>query len=42
MQKAWYKTGVPTLHGWVFDLRIGELIDLGLDLDIKEGFDPLY
>ena len=32
-QRAWYKTGFPTIHGWVFDVRTGNLIDLGLDME---------
>ena len=32
VQRAWYKTGFPTLHGWVFDVRTGLLKDLALDL----------
>jgi carbonic anhydrase len=30
-QRAWYKTGFPTIHGWVFDVRTGNLIDLELN-----------
>jgi carbonic anhydrase len=30
-QKAWYKTGYPSINGWVFDVRTGKLIDLQLD-----------
>ena len=33
VQRSWYKTKVPTVHGWVFDVRTGKLIDLGLDLE---------
>lgn len=33
VQRAWYKTGFPTIHGWVFDVRTGQLIDLGLDME---------
>ena len=33
VQRAWYKTGFPTIHGWVFDVRTGNLIDLGLDME---------
>ena len=32
VQKAWYKTGFPTIHGWVFDVRTGKLIDLALNM----------
>jgi len=33
VQRAWYKTGFPTLHGWVFDVRTGKIIDLGFKMD---------
>ncbi len=33
VQKAWNRTHFPTVHGWVFDVRTGKLIDLGLDMD---------
>ncbi|MBS1551616.1 MAG: carbonic anhydrase [Bacteroidetes bacterium] len=33
VQKALHKTGFPTVHGWVFDVRTGKLIDLGLNMD---------
>jgi carbonic anhydrase len=44
VQKAWYKTGFPKIHGWVFDVRTGKLIDLGLDMEkefssIREIYD---
>ncbi len=32
VQRAWYNTGFPTIHGWVFDVRTGKLIDLKLDM----------
>jgi len=32
VQRAWYNTGFPTIHGWVFDVRTGKLIDLNLDM----------
>ncbi|GAB3016033.1 carbonic anhydrase [Spirosoma pulveris] len=32
VQRAWYKNGVPQIHGWVFDVRTGRLIDLKLNL----------
>lgn len=32
VQKAWYKTGYPQIHGWVFDVRTGKLVDLGLKM----------
>lgn len=33
VQKSWYKTGFPKIHGWVFNVRNGKLIDLGLDME---------
>lgn len=44
VQKAWYKTGFPKIHGWVFDVRTGKLKDLGLDMEkefssIREIYD---
>lgn len=32
-QRAWNQTGFPNLHGWVFDVRTGNLIDLNLDME---------
>lgn len=32
VQRAWYKTGFPRVHGWVFDVRTGQLKDLGLNM----------
>ncbi len=39
VQKSWYKKGYPVVHGWVFDVRTGRLIDL--DLNMKEVFDEV-
>lgn len=44
VQKSWYKTGFPQIHGWVFNVRNGKLIDLGLDMEkefmpIREIYD---
>ena len=41
VQKAYLKDGFPTVHGWVFDLHSGNLIDLEIDFpkilkDIQE------
>jgi carbonic anhydrase len=36
VQRAWYKTGYPKIHGWVFDVKTGKLIDL--QLKMEEGF----
>ena len=33
VQKMWYKNGYPQIYGWVFDVRTGKLIDLGLDME---------
>lgn len=33
VQRSWYKTGYPHIHGWVFNVRNGELIDLGLKME---------
>jgi carbonic anhydrase len=33
VQRSWYKTKFPTVHGWVFDVRTGKLIDLKLDME---------
>jgi carbonic anhydrase len=35
VQRAWYKTGFPKIHGWVFDVRTGKLIDLGLNMETE-------
>ena len=32
-QRSWYKTGFPNIWGWVFDVRTGKLIDLGLKME---------
>jgi carbonic anhydrase len=32
VQRAWYKNGKLKIHGWVFDVRTGQLIDLELKL----------
>lgn len=32
VQRSWYKTGYPKIHGWVFNVRTGKLIDLGLNM----------
>jgi len=33
VQRSWYSTGLPSVHGWVFDVRTGKLIDLGLNME---------
>jgi carbonic anhydrase len=32
VQRAWYKRGNIKIHGWVFDVRSGRLIDLQLEM----------
>ncbi len=32
VQRAFNTSGFPTVHGWVFDVRSGKLIDLGLNM----------
>ena len=31
VQRIYLKTGFPIVHGWIFDVKTGELIDLKLD-----------
>ena len=33
VQRAWYKTGYPKVHAWVFDVRTGKLKDLKLQME---------
>lgn len=33
LQKAYLNTGYPYVHGWVFDIHSGQLIDLDIDSD---------
>lgn len=44
VQRSWYKTGFPQIHGWIFDVKTGRLKDSGLDLEkefmeIREIYD---
>jgi carbonic anhydrase len=44
VQRSWYETGFPTVHGWVFDMRTGAIKDLKLDMgqvfgDIRSIYD---
>ena len=44
VQKSFLDTGFPTVHGWIFDVESGELIDLDIDFiekldDIREVYD---
>ncbi len=32
VQRSWYKTNYPQIHGWVFDVRTGILKDLEIDI----------
>ena len=42
-QKAYLTTGSPEVHGWVFDVRSGNLIDLEIDFnEILEGVREIY
>ena len=36
VQKSYTQNGYPKVHGWVFDIRIGELIDLKINLSLKQ------
>ena len=43
LQKHYLEKGFPTVHGWVFDLHSGELIDLKIDFDQKlAGIREIY
>jgi carbonic anhydrase len=33
VQRSWYRTGYPKIHGWIFDVRSGKLKDSGLNLE---------
>ncbi|MDX1477123.1 MAG: carbonic anhydrase [Saprospiraceae bacterium] len=38
-----YRNGTLSVHGWVFDIRTGQLIDLGIDFEkIQEGMEEIY
>lgn len=37
VQKAFYKTGFPIIHGWIFNVRTGKLIDLELKMSVIFG-----
>jgi len=44
VQTAYLENGYPTVHGWVFDVSTGKLIDLNIDFDheleeIREIYD---
>jgi carbonic anhydrase len=43
VQRLWRKTGTPTIHGWVFDIRTGQLKDLDLKMDeVFEEVSAIY
>ncbi len=43
LQKQFLQYGYPTVHGWVFDVHSGELIDLKIDFSKKlEGIREIY
>lgn len=37
VQKTYHAKGYPAVHGWVFDIRSGELIDLDFDFEKRLG-----
>ncbi len=37
VQKSFLETGYPTVHGWIFDVETGELIDQNIDFTEKLG-----
>ncbi|MBL7931034.1 MAG: carbonic anhydrase [Bacteroidia bacterium] len=43
VQQGYVANGYPTVHGWVFDLRSGKIIDLKLDFNkILKGIQEIY
>lgn len=43
VQQEYQKKGYPIVHGWVFDIRTGKLIDLKLDFDtLLKGIQEIY
>ncbi len=43
VQKAYLKTGFPLVHGWVFNVKTGELIDLEINFPKKlKGIQEIY
>lgn len=43
LQKHYLEKGFPTVHGWVFDMHSGNLIDLRIDFEKKlEGIREIY
>ncbi len=42
-QKRWLNEGVPAVHGWVFDVESGRLIDLNFDfVNVLESIREIY
>ena len=37
VQRSWYKTGLPSIHGWVFNVHTGRLKDLKLKMKEELG-----
>ncbi len=35
VQKSYLKNGYPTVHGWVFDMQTGALLDLNIDFEAR-------
>ncbi|MCI0441850.1 carbonic anhydrase [bacterium] len=43
VQRSWYKTKTPNVHGWVFDVRTGKLKDLNLKMgDVLGDMRSIY
>ena len=43
LQKHYLEQGFPTVHGWVFDVNSGQLIDLRIDFIRKlDGIREIY
>jgi carbonic anhydrase len=43
VQQGYIANGYPTVHGWVFDIRTGKIIDLKLDFNkILKGIQEIY
>lgn len=43
VQQGYIKTGFPIVHGWVFDIKTGKIIDLRLDfLRILKNIQKIY
>jgi carbonic anhydrase len=43
VQNAYLTTGYPLVHGWVFDIKTGKLLDLNIDFEKKlKGIQEIY